>query len=142
MSLTIHNSRFLEMRYLPTKERLYFRWKPETKSMEEADFKREMQMYLSAFKSHKVTAVCSDLRENNFVLNLALQTWLDQEVNIPAMQEGLKYKAFVMPSELTARLSIEQVSALSRARGLKTRNTATLIDAHQWLDSVFMSAVL
>lgn len=141
MSLTVYNSQFSEIRYLSTKERLYFSWKPGTQGMEEEDFKREMYAYLATFQNHKVTAVCADLRENYFVVNLALQNWLDKEINMSAMRQGLKHKVFVMPSELILRLSTEQVADLAKARGLNVRNATTLVEAHQWLDTMFVSAV-
>jgi len=109
-------------------------WLPETKNINDDEYKQEFLNYLEKMLAYKAKKVIPDTKEFFFTVTVELQEWTSHTIFPSLVERGLaKAVAFVMPEELITQLSIEQ--AMEEGDGVKfiTRYFDNKEEAKKWI---------
>lgn len=105
----LHRSIYAKHLYDPENQTLYSEWFESTAKMTEAEFKQEMEKWA------EVSVSCSPLYIYDYCVNFVYpisienQTWLAHLLNPTWANLGVKKYAHIVPAELIANLSVEQM---------------------------------
>jgi len=106
---TIYESRFSAHKYDATTETLFSDWFEETGKMTDDDFRNEMQAWLNIFRVCKPKYLYDRCVDFCYAINPAEQIWMAHLLNAEWIDLGLKKYAHMVPEELIAELSVEQL---------------------------------
>jgi hypothetical protein len=84
-------------------------WLLATLQMDEEEFYDELRQALHFAQRHRPSKWLADMRDFQFPINPATQQWMAEVFHPGMMAAGVRRFAFVMPQELIAQLSFEQV---------------------------------
>jgi len=106
---TIYHSKFSKHEFDSKTKTLFTRWFNETLTMTSDDFKSEMQEWLNVFRRCKPTYLYDRCVDFYYPISPDEQVWMAQLLNAEWIQLGLKKYAHMVPAELIAELSVEQL---------------------------------
>jgi hypothetical protein len=84
-------------------------WQPATQQMDREEFYTELDLALLFAQHHRPSKWLADMRDFQFPIDLATQQWMAEVFHPSMVAAGVRRFAFVMPQELVAQLSFEQV---------------------------------
>jgi hypothetical protein len=112
---------------------LLFRWFDTTQSMDEQGFKDSLLKYVELLKASEFTKVLVNVSELLFPIVPELQTWVDENINYPTVQMGLKHMAIVVSPNMIEQMSVEQTLEEQAAQAIQIKYFGTAAEAIDWL---------
>jgi len=110
---------------------------PESENMEEEDLKDGFLKTTEMIEKYKPQFFLSDSRQQNSAISPEIQVWIAQNIYPRWYKAGLKKLAIVIPQELIANLSIEQVvdeiEIVKEANAYEIRYFESDTTAKEWL---------
>ncbi len=105
---------------------------------EEDLLKADFMAFLEIAEEYRPTKTLWDLRNFKLVIDLTLQTWIDEYVNQREFELGITKEAFVMPNDMIVELSVEQTMDENFGQNIETALFTDREEALTWLlaDSV------
>ena len=107
--VTLYESGFHKIIWHPSEGYLEDLWTPQTEMMNPEQYKQEMIQYRDMVEKYEAPKALITLVEFYFPSAPDIQTWVDNNVMI-VTKKYIKKAAFVMPKELVAQLSVEQIN--------------------------------
>ena len=130
-SENIFDNQFVTVTYNKISDFLTLRYKPETISMDDDDFK-----YIIINQWLKVSAKFSliDARERYYALSPEIQNWLNNEIFPESFKMGGRKIGMIVSNDLIPAISIEQLADLSKEKcTVEVRYFSNEVDALNWL---------
>ncbi len=136
---TVYHSKYALHQYDEGSNTLYSDWTPETANMDPQTFRQEMEAWLEVFKKKKPALLYDECRNFSYPITPEEQTWMAKSVYAEWVKTGLKKYAHMVPEEMIAELSVEQM--FEEILGMKLegqfpiRNFDKKAAAEEWLHS-------
>lgn len=127
---------FCEVLIEQEKQVLQFRWFNTTESMDAQGFKDSLLKYVELLKASGFTKVLVNVSELLFPIVPELQTWVDENINYPTVQMGLKYMAIVVSPNMIEQMSVEQTLEEQAAQAIQIKYFGTVPEAIDWLKAI------
>ncbi|GAA4848389.1 hypothetical protein [Algivirga pacifica] len=105
---TIYKSKFSEHLYDDATATIYSDWFKETESMNEEDFRTEMQEWVNAFEACKPKYLFDRCVDFSYPISPEEQVWMAKLLNPAWVALGLQKYAHIVPEELFSEVSVEQ----------------------------------
>lgn len=135
--MNLSKSRFSNHEYDPETETIFSYWFKETANMTRDDFKNEIQEWLNLFRMVKPKYLYDDCINFHYPIIPEDQVWMARLLNTEWVKLGLKKYAHMVPSEMIAELSVEQLFEEFFKMKLKNQfpisNFAKRENALEWL---------
>jgi hypothetical protein len=98
-------------------------------------FMQEMQQYVRLVQAYLPARYLVDNHDNEFVINVELQDWVNENVFPHTMHKGVKKFALVVTDELFAQTSLEQTidTGEKNIGAIPTRYFPNREEAYHWL---------
>lgn len=131
---TLKSSKFIDITFDSEHRIMKLVWKPETEDMNDEDFKREMLNYVDRLDK-KPRRILHQMQEMKFIISPELQEWVDENVNKPAIDAGVTKAAFLLSSDIFARVSTEQTNEGENLNDISIAYFEDETEALNWLDN-------
>ncbi len=128
----LHKDQFSEMLFDEQKGIFYHNMFPETKNMEEEDFKEMLITWKNFVNLYKADKATIDSKNLFFPMTPEIQQWIVDEINAKVTIENTK-TAFLMPEDFILTLAAEQYIDEANDTGRETRYFSTIEEAEDWL---------
>lgn len=96
-------------------------------------FKTDLQLFLKQVEKYKPEKNIWDLSKFELIIDIDLQTWIDDNINNKEFLLGVKKEAFVMPQDLITQLSIEQTMEENSGKKIVSKYFDSYDQALKWL---------
>ncbi len=106
---TYYTSKYAVHAYEAETETLFTDWFAETEHMNEAEFRTEMEAWLAVFRQCKPKYLYDNCANFIYPINPEEQLWMAELLNAEWVDLGLKKYAHMVPKEMLAELSVEQL---------------------------------
>ncbi len=111
-------------------------WTDATADLDDDTLKDDFQRYMTeVIEECKPRLIFHDVTDFQFSIVPELQTWIDAQVNMPAIELGLERVAFVVSTDIFAQVSIEQTMEENQRQELVTQYFDNRKEAIAWLIS-------
>lgn len=128
--MNIYNGDFLNINYEKENSCFVQFWKssPDTFDV----LKREFQNYIFLYKKYRPENTIWNQKNFQFFLSTEMHLWIEENVNIPCVENGLKKVAFVVGKDVLTHLSV--MDYFEKENSVITPvHFATEIEARNWL---------
>ncbi len=105
----VYQSKYSKHEYDSKSGTMFTDWFAETVNMSNADFKKEMQEWLAAFRMKSPKYLFDNCIGFKYPIVPKEQIWMAQLLNAEWIALGLKKYAHMVPAELITELSVEQL---------------------------------
>ncbi|MCS7019647.1 MAG: hypothetical protein RMJ87_10985 [Cytophagales bacterium] len=99
----------------------------------DADYKDQMMRLVALVQEKQPLYILMDLRQFFYPVNPEQQQWINEKVIPPILATGVLKGAFVLPTDIIAALSIEQIYDTEAAASLPVRMFTNYQKALDWL---------
>ncbi|MEH0156698.1 hypothetical protein V6R21_21390 [Limibacter armeniacum] len=128
---------FLMCYYYPSLRLLEAEWKPETRRMKDADYKKTMLGFVENVTATKPRFILVKATDFVYVIDPEVQQWVNNEVISVLIDTGAEKMAFTLNPDLITQLSIEQTMDSPSAKTyLQTHYFVDEKKARKWLMEV------
>ena len=130
----LHESDFWKFGIDKIDSLMIYQWYETSESMNEEDYKQEMQKNAEEYERYAPSKSLVDLRNFLFTISPEAQVWTDHEIFPRFLNAGLKKIAFVVSPDLFAQISLEQMMEENNANlGFESRYFDHYFQAREWL---------
>lgn len=105
----IYQTNYVTTFYSEEKSQIEHRWVAQSYEMTEEEFKEEQLRYLDLIKTLKPQKGLVNSVDFLFTIAPLVQDWMNQELHTQYTKMVFKKAAFVVSSDIFARISIEQI---------------------------------
>jgi len=116
-----------------TDDYLEFKWNSTTEMMTVDEFKEISIQYADFVEKHHPKKLLLDTVENKFIITPELQEWSNNEVFIRSFKAGLTIVAYLLPEDLVAQMSQEQLFDEDVSKKKANRYFSDKQEAIDWL---------
>lgn len=132
---TVYQSKFLIIKFDEDKKIIKSFWSEKNSDITDKQVKNEIANAAQIIKEYKPFFIISDDRSRVFVYSVEIQKWVNLTLHEASTEAGVVKFAILLPEELVAKLSTEQVT--EEHVGLRSYELKMFFDedkALKWLD--------
>lgn len=111
----------------------FYTWKAETEKMKATTYHEQNTIILSMTKEHNFNKHLLDAREFKFPISPEVQKEVAERFFAEIVKLGKQKVAFLVPTDLFAQVSLEQVMEEEESQTLLTRYFDSEEEAKKWL---------
>jgi hypothetical protein len=113
---------------------LYCEWYSNN-GMVDSSFQDDIMVLCRLIQEHKVLYLLDDSRKVNYPIGPEIQEWIAETINPALAEAGVKKYALVIPEDMIAELSNEQIFDEMQGQGVSTKigNFSSPEEALRWL---------
>lgn len=134
--MRVYESNYLQIDSFEEERLLELTWLSATKDMTDEEYKNEHIELLKFMLEIKSEKILGNIKELGFVVSPEIQTWMNENIFIPAMEAGFNKLAVVMSTEFLPQLSIEQVMEEEAGQKITTHYFDSIEEARDWIKKV------
>jgi len=116
-----------------TDDYLEFVWNSTTEKMGADEYKEIMLQYADFVEKHQPKRLLLDTIDNKFIITPELQEWSNTEVFIRSAKAGLTIVAYILPKDIIAQMSQEQLFDEEVSKKKANRYFSEKQEAIDWL---------
>lgn len=116
------------------KEKSFFKVTRNISDIEdEQKYKKDIVLWINAILDYKPTFQLLDMQGNTFTISPEMQRWINENLIATAAKNGTKKIAFLVSSDIFARVSLEQTMDEEEAKVFTFRYFEDENEAMKWL---------
>lgn len=116
-----------------TEDYLEFIWNGTTEKMSAEEYKEIMLQYADFVEKYQPKKLLLDTSENKFIVTPELQEWSNNEIFTRSFKAGLTIIAYILPKDIVAQMSEEQLFDEEVSRKKVNRYFSDRQEAIDWL---------
>jgi len=116
-----------------TEDYLEFVWNSTTEKMSADEYKKILLQYADFVEKHQPKKLLLDTIESKFIIAPELQEWSNKEVFIRSAKAGLTIVAYILPEDIVAQMSQEQLFDEEVSKKKANRYFSDKQEAIDWL---------
>jgi len=129
----LHNSKFQRIIFDEETGIMDETWKPETKNMDDEEFKNEIGHQLDATLDVKPRLVITNTLEMLYVISIEMQEWMNSVIFPQYMKVGIEKVAILLSEQIIAQLAVEQTMEEEQGSQFEFSYFSNLEEAQAWL---------
>jgi hypothetical protein len=130
--MVLHKSRFSEIILEKENSLIIDKFLPETETMNNDEFKKEMNAFAEKVKEHEPERELVHLLDMNYVIDPDMQEWMNKKI-FPKYENIIKRMAFLVPKEIFTQASVEQTMEDEAGQKFVQRFFEDEQEARKWL---------
>lgn len=107
---TVYESDFFKIEFDEEKKIIKSFWKEKNSKITDEQIKKEIEKATAIITEYKPLSIITDDRSRTFVYSVEIQQWVGLTLSKACVKAGIKKFAVLLPKEIVAKMSTEQVA--------------------------------
>lgn len=131
--MQVYQSPYLQINLYLEDSLIELIWLPATLDITTEEYKHEHVELLKVVLEHKIAKVLANTKDLGVVITPEVQEWMNENIFLPAMENGFNKIAIIVSTEFFTQLSIEQAMEEEVGQKIKTGYFDNREDAKEWI---------
>ncbi|WP_338814710.1 hypothetical protein V9L05_05585 [Bernardetia sp. Wsw4-3y2] len=131
--MKVYESSYLTIEYIQEGNYQVNTWLPNSKTLDEATFKKEVSEQTKIAVEKSTSAFITDASDFLFTIHPETQKWVNQTIFTDMREVGVKKLALLSSSDIIAQLSIEQLIDEDTLKGFASEFFDDKEKAREWI---------
>ncbi len=131
--MQVYQSPYLQINLYLEDSLIELIWLPATKDITTEEYKNEHVELLKVVLEHKIVKVLANTKDLGSVVTPEVQEWMNENIFLPAMENGFNKIAIILSNEFFTQLSIQQAMEEEIGQRITTRYFDELEQAREWI---------